>query len=101
MSRARHKAMGGGTEPKPYDAAGSNVEKEAEEKKRGGRTKRKSGGKVEGDKAPKRMDRMPRKNGGRTGSGSDKNPLSSNGKTTPADGHATEVSGNAADGDEP
>ena len=62
-----------------YAGAGSNVVKEAEEKKRGGRAKRKHGGhamgKVHGAAAKKRGDRMARKSGGRAGS--DKNPLSS------------------------
>ena len=62
-----------------YAGAGSNVVKEAKEKKAGGRTKRKHGGhamgKVHGAAAKKRGDRMARKSGGRAGS--DKNPLSS------------------------
>lgn len=46
----------------------SKVEDEAEERKAGGRAKRKSGGKaigkVEGSMAKHRMDRKPRKSGG-------------------------------------
>lgn len=64
-----------------YAGAGSNVVKEAEEKKRGGRAKRKHGGhamgKVHGEHAKKRGDRAARKSGGRAGKGSDRNPLSS------------------------
>jgi len=59
-----------------YAGAGSNVVKEAKEKKAGGRAKRKHGGMaVSGAAAKKRADRSARKSGGRAGS--DKNPLSS------------------------
>lgn len=59
-----------------YAGAGSNVVKEAKEKKSGGRAKRKHGGMaVSGAAAKKRADRSARKSGGRAGS--DKNPLSS------------------------
>ena len=59
-----------------YAGAGSNVVKEAKEKKSGGRAKRKHGGMaVHGAAAKKRADRMARMSGGRAGS--DKNPLSS------------------------
>jgi hypothetical protein len=59
MSRARHKA----SKPKPYNAAGSNVEKEAMEKKFGGKV----GKEVDmpkGKKSKARMDKRPRKAGG-------------------------------------
>lgn len=59
MSRARHKS----SKPKPYNAVGSNVEKEAMEKKFGGKVAKeveKPGGK----KAKARMDKRPRKAGG-------------------------------------
>lgn len=50
----------------------SKIDSEAEEMKKGGRAKRKSGGKtemkVEGEKAKMHAGRKPRKNGGRTGS---------------------------------
>lgn len=66
MSRARHKkALGGAV----YSGKGSNVEKEAEEKKRGGKVMPK----MEGAKPKKRMDKRAR--GGRCGS--DKSPFSS------------------------
>lgn len=71
--------------------ADSNVNKEAEERKDGGRTKRKRGGechKVEGEGTKMRMDRKPRKSGGRTGS--DSNPFSSARNGTPPKGHTTE-----------
>jgi hypothetical protein len=64
-----------------YAGAGSHVVKEAEEKKRGGRTKRKHGGhvhhmgKVHGEHAKHRADRPKRKSGGKVGA--DRNPLSS------------------------
>jgi hypothetical protein len=68
--KSRHKkAMGG----RVYYAGGeSNVAKEADEKKRGGRVK-KHMGKVHGEKAKMRMDKRAR--GGRVGS--DKNPFTS------------------------
>lgn len=60
--------------PKAYSAADSNVMKEAEEKKHGGRVK-KEVEKAEGmKKGKKRLDKRAR--GGRIG-GSDKNPFSS------------------------
>lgn len=76
-----------GGEVRPYDAQGSNVEKEAEERKRGGRAKRARGGKVEhehrreherhveGKKVKERLDRPHRASGGRVGS--DKSPFTS------------------------
>jgi len=58
-----------------YEGAGSNVAKEAEEKKHGGRVK-KEVEKPEGKKAKMRMDKKPRRaSGGRVGS--DKSPFSS------------------------
>lgn len=98
MSRARHKE-GGKVEPelhpKPYNAQGSNVEKEAMEKKAGGRAKRKHGGMVEGHHGKKRMDRPGRKRGGRAGA--DMAPLTTASKITNAKDHkATE--GNAEEG---
>ena len=86
MSRARHREKGGRIGLK---AAGNpDVFKEAEgkedyakgdEKKRGGRVKRKSGGKViglmTGGGVKPRLDRPGRKRGG--GIGSDRSPLSS------------------------
>lgn len=92
MSRARHKehkrAEGGrlSSEPKWNAGGEQNAAKEAEEKKRGGKVKRKHGGHVDGKKPHHRMDRKRggkvsthhvegRKSGGRVGS--DKSPLSS------------------------
>jgi hypothetical protein len=77
MSRARHKKAGGKVEslesPKDvYAGKDSNVVKEAEDEKDGGEmkkggkvAKRKSGGKVEGEKAHRRLDRPERKRGGK------------------------------------
>lgn len=63
-----------------YAGKDSNVIKEAESKKRGGRIKKKRGGKVEhhkmeGEAGRRRMDRPGRKTGGRCGA--DMSPLSS------------------------
>lgn len=52
----------------------SNVNDEAEERKHGGRTGRKYGGKAAGDKARMHAGRKPRKSGGACDSG---NPFSS------------------------
>lgn len=66
------------------------IEREADEKKRGGRAKRKRGGMAEhkhvemhGEHEAKRADRKPRKDGGRTGA--DAHPFSSarKGETPP------------------
>ena len=67
----------------------SNVNDEAEERKRGGKTV----GKVKGMKAKAEMGRKPRKSGGRTGS--NMSPLSSAAKGTPAPGR--NVSGSIND----
>jgi hypothetical protein len=61
----------------------SNVNDEAEERKRGGKTV----GKVKGMKAKANMGRSARKSGGRTGS--NMNPLSSAAKGTSAPGRDT------------
>lgn len=75
------------TKPMRY-TADSKVNSEAEERKAGGRAKRKHVGKVDGEHAKMRADRKPRKNGGRTGA--DKNPFSSARKGTPPPGHNVE-----------
>jgi hypothetical protein len=62
----------------------SNVNDEAEERKRGGRAK-KHVGKMHGSKAMSHAGRKPRKSGGRAGS--DKSPLSSAHAGTPPRGH--------------
>lgn len=62
-----------------YAGAGSNVVKEADERKAGGRVK-KEGGKVDGKKAKMRLDRPGRKMGGRVGA--DRSPLSEAAKLT-------------------
>ncbi len=109
MSRMRHEmekrkghAEGGDVgpekEPKPYNAQGSNVEKEAEEKARGGRAKKKKGeSMVEGKEKKMRLDRPGRKTGGRVGA--DKAPLTTAANIRPASEHKAEDSGNADEGD--
>jgi hypothetical protein len=66
-----------------YAGADSNVAKEADEYKRGG----KAVGKVKGEKGKAHMGRAPRKSGGRTGS--NMNPLSSAHAGTQAKGRGT------------
>lgn len=65
----------------------SNVNDEAEERKHGGRAKRKHVGKVHGAAAMKHAGRKARKSGGRAGS--DKSPLSSAHAGTAPRGHKT------------
>ena len=61
MSRARHKkAMGGSVKPDVYAGEGSNVLKEAMERKRGGKVQH-----GEGEKAKERHDRPKRARGGK------------------------------------
>ena len=100
----KHKATGGVNEAEedekenPEEYNHSRVEKEAEERKAGGRAKRKRGGNVkhigeaEGERAKHRADRKPRKTGGRAG-GSNSNPFSSAEHGEPAKRHTTEKSG--------
>lgn len=97
MSRARHKAGGevGGQRGLPYNAQGSEVEKEAEEKKGGGRVGRKAGGRAMGESAKRRFDRPGRKRGGAVGA--DMHPLSSASKVRPAQGHTDTMSGEGGD----
>lgn len=96
MSKIRHRKSGGGL---PMVASGNpNVIKEAEEKKRGGRAKRKDGGKViglmTGGSVKPRMDRPGRKRGGAVGA--NKMPLSTAHRTT-SPGSDGETRGGAAD----
>jgi hypothetical protein len=73
---------------KPYNAQGSGVEKEAKEKKKGGRVHKAHGGMVVEGNAPKmNLGRPGRKLGGRTGS--DKSPLTSAAKTVGPVDHET------------
>ena len=102
MSKMRHKKSGGsvgtdmdGNEESKGSAKTqkytpeNNVEKESEERKKGGRVeKRARGGMVEGEKPKHRLDRPKRKSGGRVGS--DKSPLSSAHVVSGAVGHKTE-----------
>ena len=86
--KGRSKRASGGVNEMAQDAAKknmrytyqSNVNDEAEERKRGGKTV----GKMAGEKAKMSMGRKPRKSGGRTGSNAA--PLSSAAKGTPAPG---------------
>lgn len=86
MSRARHKEKGGrvgmvasGNPDVIKEAEGKEDYAKGDERKRGGRAKRKSGGKViglmTGGGVKSRMDRPGRKRGG--GVGADRSPLSS------------------------
>lgn len=96
----KHRAMGGVNEAeedlksKPHRWNNSQVEDEAEERKRGGRTKRKHGGDVKhvgmvhGEEAKHHAGRKPRKNGGRTGA--DSHPFSSARYGTEPKGHKTD-----------
>jgi hypothetical protein len=72
--------------PRDHTADDEGTGKEAEERKSGGRAKRKHGGamKVEGEKAKMHAGRKPRKAGGRTGSNF--SPLSSAHSGKPAPG---------------
>ena len=64
------------------------IDSEAEERKRGGRTK-KHVGDVGGEAAKMRMDRKPRKSGGRAYS--DNNPFTSASKGTPPKGRKLDM----------
>ncbi len=88
--KGRSKRAGGGVVEKEdaprdvYAGGSSNVVKEVEGRKRGGRVK-KEVGKIEGGKMSKmRLDRPGRKMGGRVGA--EKSPLSSAAKTSGPDG---------------
>lgn len=110
MKKARHhhreERRGGGkvepdVKPKAYNAQGSKVEEEAEEKKRGGKVKAKHHkkehhGEVEGHRGKRRLDRPGRKRGGSVGA--DRHPLSSASKVTPAAGRKGTMSGDGSEG---
>lgn len=70
MKGRKHREAGGVNEAaedlktKPMRYNQSRVEDEAEERKRGGRTKRKHGGKAEGKMTMHHAGRKPRKSGG-------------------------------------
>ena len=92
MSRARHKAGGKVNEhldpgKDVYAGKDSPTEHEAEEKKGGGRLKRKHGGRVEGKGLKHHGHRQGRKRGG--GVGADMKPLSSAAHGKDATGHKT------------
>lgn len=103
--RKKHKAEGGGTggadeadqdiKDKPESrTVPSGPSKEAEEMKKGGRTKKRArGGKtvgvVEGPEPPAHAGRKPRKGGGRATSGSEAHPFTSANKGKDPKGHKT------------
>ena len=103
--KKEHKAYGGVVEKDEpskdvYAGGSSPTSKEADEKKHGGRVKRKHGGKVmeakhigkiDGGKARLRLDRPGRKSGGRVGS--DSAPMSSAAKTSDAPGRSASECG--------
>lgn len=90
-SNASKRASGGKVGSTMVVAGNPNVLKEAQEKKKGGKVKRATGGKVEGKviglmtggAVRPRLDRPGRKSGGRVGA--DKSPLSSAHGTTSAE----------------
>jgi len=102
MSKMRHKKAGGSVgndKDGEAESKGSgktqdytpknNVEDEADERKKGGRVKKRAdGGKVEGCSPKMRLDRKKRKDGGRVGS--DKSPLSSAHTVSGAKEHRTD-----------
>lgn len=97
----KHHARGGASEPDHDVYAGehSNVVKEAEEKKRGGRAGKKTGGRakrasggpvaIEGAASKPRLDRPGRKRGGRAGA--DKAPLTTASHVTNASAHKSDT----------
>ena len=90
MKGKKHRATGGVVDKdesprEVYAGAGSNVIKEAEERKKGGPVRRKKEmGKVEGKMTKMRLYRPGRKTGGRVGA--DKSPLSSAARTEAPEG---------------
>lgn len=107
MSRARHKkADGGRTEMKASgnpdvfkEAEGKEDYAKGDEKKHGGKVKRKTGGKViglmSGGSVRPRLDRPARKSGGRVGS--DRSPMSSAHSGGKSHGSPREEEGGAPD----
>lgn len=95
MKKLEHHRRADGGKVQKY-TPDDNVEKEAEERKKGGRVKheRKRGGRtmeehrIEGKKAKMRLDRPGRKSGGRVGS--DKSPLTSAHNVSKVEGHSTD-----------
>jgi hypothetical protein len=87
----RKKARGG----EVYEGAGSNVEKEADEKAAGGAVKLKRGGHVRGHERKHRLDRPGRKRGGSVGA--DAHPLTTANKVRNASGHDADT-GDADEG---
>lgn len=96
MKGRKHKATGGvneaaedlGKKNMRYTYQ-SNVNDEAEERKHGGKVKKKHVGKMHGDAAKHHAGRKPRKSGGRATS--DANPFTSARHGTPAKGRKLEM----------
>jgi len=89
MKARKQRKADGGPVRDVYAGGHSNVVKEADAHKRGGRVKhKKDGGKVEGAKSRMRLDRPGRKTGGRVGA--DSAPLSSAAKTTRRQGEGSD-----------
>lgn len=89
MMAEKHKRAKGG-EVNWYAGKDTNVAKEAEEKKHGGKVhKRKKGGEVEGHHSKHRLDKPGRKRGGAIGA--DQKPLSTAARVKPAMGHKEET----------
>ena len=95
MKGRKNRATGGlnqakedlASKPTRYDNA-PNVENAAEERKRGGRAKRKDGGPVSGAATPVNAGRKARKSGGRAGC--EGSPFSAARHGTPPSGHKVE-----------
>ena len=104
MKGRKHRGTGGvneaevdeKTKPEPRTNA-KEIDKEAEEMKKGGRAKRAHGGKmvgkVHGEKAAHHAGRKPRKNGGRTGSDSSPFTSARHGKNPPGRSEMSESEG--------
>lgn len=116
--RKNHKAEGGGTggadeaeeDIKTKNEArtnAKNIDSEAEQMKKGGRTKKKRGGGagktvgvVEGPEPPAHAGRKPRKGGGRATTGAESHPFTTANKGKDPKGHKTGGGGrNALEGE--
>ena len=104
MKGRKHKGTGGTNEAEEDEKTkpeartnASKIDSEAEEMKKGGRTKRAHGGKTEmkvsGEKAMHHAGRKPRKNGGRTGSDSSPFTSARHGKSPPGRSEMSESEG--------
>lgn len=103
MSRKRHEMKRADGGKVVYAGAGSNVLKEAEERKRGGKVKHHE---VEGDEPKKRMDHKARNRGGAVagrkrggGIGANLTPLSTAARTTKIKGEEAGTEGGGHKGE--